>query len=77
MAKVHERTVEFALTLSAAADTVTVTAVNYYRTDAELAASLPFALKFTSGAAQTSPSDIFLGELMPPPTRVRFTFSAF
>jgi len=77
MAKVHERTVEFAITNNAAADTVTVTAVNYYRTDAELIAATPFALKFTSGAAQTSPSDIFLGELMPPPTRVRFTFSAF
>ena len=77
MAKVHERTVEFALTMSAAADTVTVTAVNYYRDDSQLAASNPFALKFTSGAAQTSPSDIFLGENMPPPTRVRFTFSAF
>ena len=77
MAKVHERTIEFAITNNAAADTVTVTAVNYYRDDSQLAASNPFPLKFTSGAAQTSPSDIFLGELMPPPTRVRFTFSAF
>lgn len=77
MAKVHDRTIEFALTMSAAADTVTVTAVNYYRDDGQLAASTPYTLKFTSGAAQTSPSDILLGELMPPPTRVRFTFSAF
>lgn len=77
MAKVHERTVELLLTMSAAADTVTYTGVNYYRTDAELAAGTGFALKFTAGAAQTSPSDIFFGELMPPPTRLRATFSAF
>jgi hypothetical protein len=77
MAKVHERTVEFALTMNAAADTVAVTAVNYYRDDAQLAASAPFALKFDTTSAQTSPADILFGELMPPPTRVRFTFSAF
>jgi len=77
MAKVHDRTIEFAVTMSAAADTVTVTAVNYYRDDSQLAAANTFPLKFTLGAAQTSPSDILLGELMPPPTRVRFTFAAF
>lgn len=77
MAKVHDRTIEFALTAVAAADTITVTAVNYYRDDSQLAAANPFVLKFTSGAAQTSPSDILLGELMPPPTRVRLTFSPF
>lgn len=77
MSKVHDRTIEFAITNNAAADTVTVTAVNYYRDDAQLAAGTPYVMKFTSGAAQTSPSDVLLGELMPPPTRVRFTFSAF
>lgn len=77
MAKAHDRTIEFAVTLNAAADTVLVTAVNYYRDDGLLAAATPYALKFTSGAAQTTPSDILLGELMPPPTRVRFTFAAF
>lgn len=77
MAKIHERTIELLCTMNAAADTVTVTGVNYYRDDAQLAAGAGYALKFTSGAAQTSPSDIFLGELMPPPTRLRFTFAAF
>lgn len=77
MAKVHERTVEFALTLNAAADTLAVTAVNYYRTDAELAAANPFVIVSNPLTAQTSPADILLGENLPPPTRVRFTFSAF
>jgi len=77
MAKVHERTIEFAITLNAAADTLAVSALNYYRDDSQLAASTPFALKIDTNAAQTSPADIILGELMPPPTRVRFTFSAF
>lgn len=77
MAKIHDRIVEFAVTLNAAADTLLVTAVNYYRDDSQLAAATPQALKFTSGAAQTSPSEVSLGELMAPPTRVRFTFAAF
>lgn len=78
MAKVHERTVEFLLTMNAAADSVTTTGVNYYRDDAQLAAAAGFALKFTLSASQVQPfTDVFLGELMPPPTRVRFTFAAF
>lgn len=77
MAKVHERTLEISVTMNAAADTVTPTAVKYYRTDAELAAGTGFSLAFTNGAAQTSPSDLILGELIPPPTRIRFTFAAF
>lgn len=77
MAKIHDRTVELAVTANAAADTITVTAVNYYRDDYQLAAAAPQALKFTLGAAQTSPSDILLGELMAPPTRIRLTFAAF
>lgn len=77
MAKVHERTVELLLTMNAGADTVTTTGVNYYRDDAQLAAGTGFALKFTLGTAQTSPSDILFGELMPPPTRLRMTFANF
>lgn len=77
MAKVHERTIEFAITLVAAADTIAVTAINYYRDDAQLAASTPFVLKQDTVAAQTSPADVYLGELMPPPTRIRFTFANF
>ena len=77
MARVHERTLEFAMTMNAAADTVALTALNYYRTDAELAAANPFALTISTVAAQTSPADVLVGELIPPPTRIRFTFSAF
>jgi len=77
MSKAHSRIVELLVTMNAAADTVTVTGVNYYRDEGQLVAATPYALKFTSGSAQTSPSDIFLGELLPPPTQIRFTFSAF
>lgn len=77
MAKVHDRTLELACTMNAAADTVAVTAVNYYRTDAELAANNPFVLTSTPTSAQTSPADITLGELVPPPTRIRLTFANF
>lgn len=77
MAKVHERTLELALTLVAAADTAQVTAVNYYRDDATLAANNPFVITSSPGTAQTSPADTLLGELLPPPTRIRLTFANF
>lgn len=77
MAKMHERTLECAITLNAAADTLALTALNYYRTDAELAAANPFVLTTSTVAAQTSPADVLIGELVAPPTRLRFTFANF
>jgi hypothetical protein len=80
MAKVHIRTVELKVTTNNGAQTVAVTGVNYYRTDAELAASNPFVLAATAsesgtalGTAVASPYDVYLGELMPPPSRIRIT----
>jgi hypothetical protein len=80
MAKVHIRTIELKVTTNNGAQTVAVTAVNYYRTDAELAASNPFPLTATAsesgtalGTAVASPYDVYLGELMPPPSRIRIT----
>ncbi|HJW27950.1 MAG TPA: hypothetical protein VJ508_01740 [Saprospiraceae bacterium] len=77
MAKVHERIAEFQLTLNAAADTLQVTALNYYRTEAELAAANPFVMTANPLSAQTSPAEILLGENLPPPTKIRFVFAAF
>lgn len=80
MAKVHTRTLELKVTTNNGAQTVAVTAVNYYRTDAELAAATPFPLAATAaesgtalGVAVASPYDVFLGELVPPPSRIRIT----
>ena len=80
MAKVHIRTIELKVTTNNGAQTVAVTAVNYYRTDAELAAANPFPLAATAtesgtalGTAVVSPYDVYLGELMPPPSRLRIT----
>ena len=80
MAKVHIRTIELKVTTNNGAQTVAVTGVNYYRTDAELAAANPFPLAATAtetgtalGTAIASPYDVYLGELMPPPSRIRIT----
>ena len=80
MSKVHLRTLEIVLKTNNGAQTVAATAVNYYRTDAELNAGTPFPLACSSsegtsvlGAATASPYDIFLGELVPPPSRIRLT----
>lgn len=80
MAKVHIRTIEVVLQTFNGAQNLKVTAVNYYRTDAELAAATPFVLAATAtesgtalGTVQASPFDVYLGELMPPPSRLRIT----
>lgn len=74
MSKVHDRTVELVFVADDSAETVVVSAVNYYRTDAELAAATPFAMTFSQNQ-QTTPSDLTLGELLPPPTKIRLTFT--
>ena len=80
MAKVHLRTLELLVTTNNGAQTVAVTKVNYYRSDAELAAATPFTLAATAtesgtalGTAVASPYDVFTGELVPPPSRIRIT----
>lgn len=80
MSKLHLRTLELLVTTNNGAQTVAVTKVNYYRTDAELAAGTPFPLAATAsesgtalGTAVTSPFDVFVGELVPPPSRIRIT----
>lgn len=80
MAKMHIRTLEIKVTTNNGAQTVAATAVNYFRSDAELAAGTPFPLAATAaesgtalGVAVASPYDIYLGELVPPPSRIRIT----
>ena len=80
MSKVHLRTLELVVATNNGAQTVAVTKVNYYRTDAELNAGTPFPLAATAsesgtalGSAVASPFDVFLGELVPPPSRIRIT----
>lgn len=77
MAKAHDRIGEAALTLSAAADTIAVTAFNFYRDRAKLAAAVGFALTYSPSSAQTSPAEIQFGEALPPITHLRFVFSPF
>ena len=77
MAKIHDRIVEFNITLAAAGDTLAVDSVKYYRDRAQLDASNGFSLAFAGGAAAVSPKEISLGETMPPPTHVRFVFPVF
>ncbi len=80
MAKVHIRTLELLVTTNNGAQTVAVTKVNYYRDDSQLAAANPFTLAATAsesgtalGTAVASPYDVYLGELVPPPSRIRVT----
>jgi hypothetical protein len=80
MAKLHIRTLELKVTTNNGAQTVAVTAVNYYRSDAELIAATPFPLAATAsesgtalGTAVASPYDVYMGELTPPPSRIRIT----
>ena len=77
MAKVHDRIVEFSLTMNAAGDTVAVTAVKYYQNRGQLDAGVGLSKAFTGGSAGVSPKEIELGETLPPPTHVRFVFAAF
>ena len=78
MAKAHDRILEITATSALAATTLAVTALKYYRDRAELAASNAYTVKYTPTSAQTSPAEITLGEVFPPPTHLRFvmTFNA-
>lgn len=78
MSKIHDRYVEVVFTTANGAQTVVASAVNYYRDKSQLDASNPFVLKATFPAAQASPYEIVLGELLPPPTiiRLKATISA-
>lgn len=78
--KAYQRTLEVKMSVNSAAQTIAVTGVNYYRSDAELSANLPFPIIAHGsesgtplGTAKASPYDIYIGEALPPPTRIRIT----
>lgn len=71
MAKIHDRLLELVFVADDSADTVAVSAVNYYRDRSSTA----FALKFTQTSSQTTGTELALGELMPPPTHIVLTFT--
>lgn len=77
MAKVHDRILEFNITLNAAADTLAVTSIKFYRDRAKLAASEGFNIPIDTVAAQTSAAEVQVDETMPPPTHYRFVFANF
>lgn len=78
MAKAHDRVLSIVCTLDESDDSIAVTALNYYRDRSKIDAAEPFALSYTPSTAQTSPAEITLGEVVPPPTHIRFvmTFQA-
>jgi hypothetical protein len=76
MAKVHDRILEFTVATDDSAETLAVTAVKYYRDRAQLDASNGFALAFSGGSAAVTPVEITMGETVPPPTHIRFVFTA-
>lgn len=76
MAKIHDRILEIKLTTANGAQTINVTAVNYYRDRGQLDANNPFAIASenvptTALGVATNP-EVKVGELVPPPTHIRF-----
>ena len=71
MSKAHDRIVELVFAADDSAETVVVSAVNYFRDGAATA----FPLKFTQTSPNTTGTQIVLGELMPPPTHILLTFT--
>jgi hypothetical protein len=76
MAKIHDRILEIKFTTANGAQTLNVTALNYYRDRGQLDAANPFPLTsqdIPTGAlgVATNP-EVRTGELVPPPTHIRF-----
>jgi len=76
MAKIHDRILEIKFTTANGAQTLNVTALNYYRDRGQLDAANPFPLAsqdIPTGAlgVATNP-EVRTGELVPPPTHIRF-----
>lgn len=76
MAKIHDRILEIKLTTANGAQTINITALNYYRDRGQLDANNPFPLtseNVPTGAlgVATNP-EVKTGELVPPPTHIRF-----
>ena len=73
MSKAHDRYLEIVAVADESDDSIAVSAINYCRTKAELDAATCRASKYTPTTAQTSPMDLTLGEVLPPPSVIRLT----
>ena len=71
MAKAHDRLLEIVFVADDSAETVVVSAVNYYRLRGDTA----YALKFTQSSPNTTGTELALGELTPSPTHILLTFT--
>ena len=71
MSKVHDRLLELVFVADDSADTVAVSAVNYYRQRGDAA----FALTFSQSASKITGTELAFGELCPPPTHIVLTFT--
>ena len=78
MSKAHDRILELELLCDESANTVQITAINYYRTRGRLDASEPLALNFTSAALAATHETEMGSAAIPPPTHIRIvsTFQA-
>lgn len=75
MAKVHDRILEITFTTANGAQSLTVSALKYYRDRAHLAAGTAFISIETPTTAQLLANgvpEITLGEVLPPPSIIRF-----
>lgn len=71
MSKAHDRIVELVLVADDSAETIVVSEVNYFRVPADV----KYALKFTQTSPNTTGTEIQFGELVPPPTSIKLTFT--
>lgn len=76
MAKIHDRILEVKFTTANGAQTLNVTALNYYRDRGQLDAGVAFPIASeniptTALGVATNP-EVKVGELVPPPTHIRF-----
>ena len=78
MSKAHDRILEIELLCDESADTVQITAINYYRTRGRLDESEPLALNFTSEDLAADHEVEMGSAAIPPPTHIRIesTFQA-
>jgi hypothetical protein len=74
MAKVHDRILEVVFVADDSAETVVVSAVNYYRDRSALPSS-GFPVTFSQTSPNTTGTELVFGELVPPPTHMLLTFT--
>ena len=72
MAKIHNRILELVFVADDSAETVAVSAINYYRDESYTTGA---SLKFTQSASQLTGTTLEFGELCPPPTHIKLTFT--